>query len=232
MGVSEVLVRVAIGFIVLLALARMMGRKEISQMTFFNFVSALALGSMGGTFVVSKDISIKNGIIAFIGWSIFTLLTDVLVIKSKGARKAFVGDPIIVIKEGKIIESALKKCRLSLDSLSAMLREKNVFAIADVDYAILETNGQLAVLKKESKQTLTKKDMHIQGIKQNVHPIATKVISDGAVVTNNLSKLNLNHKWLEDQLQQAGVTSVSDVFYAEVQQDGTLFIDSKDNLLQ
>lgn len=231
MDIIELMLRITFGFLVLFSLTRIMGRKEISQMTFFNFVSAIAIGSIAANLVVSQNLSIRNGVIALVGWSIFTLVMDFIDIKSKKARKLVTGDPIIVIKEGKIIERALRSSRLDLDSLSAMLRQKNVFSMADVDYAIFETNGKLSVMKKEMKQSLTKADMNIMNTRPKVFPIATEVITDGKVITDNLSKLNLDWKWIEQQLHQAGIKSVSDVMYAEVQQDGTLFIDSKDNIL-
>jgi uncharacterized membrane protein YcaP (DUF421 family) len=231
MALSELTFRIALSFFVLFVLTRIMGRKEISQMTFFNFVSAIAIGSIAANLVVSQNVSIRNGLLALGGWAAFTLVMGFIDIKSKKVRKVLMGDPLIVIKEGKIVESAMSKSRLDLDALNAMLREKNVFAIADVEYAIFETNGKLSVMKKEPKQTVTKSDMNIFSTNKNTYPFPTEVISDGKILSNNLSKLNLDTKWLEDQLEQAGINSASEVFYAEVQQNGKLFIDSKDNLL-
>ncbi|SEM11022.1 Uncharacterized membrane protein YcaP, DUF421 family [Mesobacillus persicus] len=231
MDIPELIIRIAIGFIVLFFLTRSLGRKEISQMTFFNFVSAIAIGSIAANLVVNQNLSIQNGVLALVGWSAFTLLMDYIDIKSKKARKVITGDPITVIKEGKIVERALGKSRLDIDSLKAMLRQNSIFSVADVDYAIFETNGKLSVMPKEPRQPLTKSDMNKVSSTKKAVPIPTEVVTDGRILTNNLSKLNLDEKWLEQQLQQAGVNSVSDVFYAEVQQDGTLFTDSKQNLL-
>lgn len=230
MDIPELIIRIAIGFIVLFALTRFLGRKEISQMTFFNFVSAIAIGSITANLVVNQNLSITKGVLALIGWSAFTLLMDYIDIKSKKARKVITGDPIAVIKEGKIVERALSNSRLDIDSLKAMLRQNSIFSIADVNYAIFETNGKLSVMPKEPKQPLTKSDMNKVSSTKKV-PIPTEVITDGRVLSDNLSKLHLDEKWLEQQLKQAGVNSASDVFYAEVQQDGTLFTDSKQNLL-
>ncbi|QTM98839.1 DUF421 domain-containing protein [Sediminibacillus dalangtanensis] len=230
MDIMELILRISIGFLALFVLTRIMGRKEISQMTFFNFVSAIAIGSITANLVANQNFSLRNGIIALAGWSAFTLIMDLIDIKSKQARKVVTGTPITVIKEGKIIEDAMQKSRLDLDSLKAMLRQKNVFSLKDVDYAIFETNGKLSVMKKQDKQSVNKSDMMV-GSQPTTYPLATEVVSDGKILSQNLSKLNLDNAWLEKQLQQAGVDSVEDVFYAEVQQDGSLFIDSKDNLL-
>lgn len=230
-NISELIVRITLGYVILFILTRIMGRKEISQMTFFNFVSAIAIGSIAANLVVSQNLSIRNGIIALIGWSVFTLIMDFIDIKSKKARIVTTGNPIIVIKEGKIIEQGLRKSRLDLDSLKAMLRQKNIFSVADVDYAIFETNGRLSVIKKEPIQSVTKSDMNITSMQKNIFSIPTEVISDGKVLVDNLSKLGLDESWLKQQLKQTGIGSVQEVFYAEVQKDGSLFIESKDNLL-
>ena len=231
MEIPELIVRISLGFIVLFILARIMGRKEISQMTFFNFVSAIAIGSIAANLAVNQYLSIQNGVLALAGWTAFTLVMDLIDIKSKKARKVTTGDPITVIKEGKIVERALKKSRLDIDALKTMLRQKNIFSLADVDYAIFETNGNLSVMPKEPKQPLTKSDMNKVNPSKKMVPLPTEVITDGMVLTNNLTKLKLDQAWLDQQLQQAGIKSASDVFYAEVQQDGTLFTDNRDNLI-
>lgn len=227
MTILEMLFRVLLGFLILLTASRIMGRKEISQITFFNFVSTIALGSMGGTFVISKSVSIRNGIIAFVAWTLITLFVEFFTIKSRKARKVIAGEPVIVVKDGKIVEAALKKCRLDINSLSSLLRKKNIFSMADVDYAIFETDGQLSVLKKDRKQSVTKGDVNIVNQTKKIFPLATELISDGTLLYDNLKKLNLTEDWLTMQLQQANIGAVTDVFYAEVQQDGTIFISEK-----
>jgi uncharacterized membrane protein YcaP (DUF421 family) len=169
-----------------------MGRKEISQMTFFNLVSAIAIGPICANLIVSQNLSIRNGVLALAGWAVYTLLMDYIDIKYKKARKITTGDPIIVIKEGKIIEKALRQSRLNLDSLNAMLRQKNIFTMADVDYAIFETNGNLSVMPKEAKQSVTKSDVNVTNMTNKLFPISTSVVSDGNILHNNLSKLNLD----------------------------------------
>lgn len=230
MELSELFLRLVLAFVVLFIMTRIMGRKEISQITFFNFVSAIAIGSITANFAVNSNISMQNGVLAIAGWGIFTLMMAFIDIKFKSARKITTGEPIIIIKDGSIMENSLRKTRLDMDSLSAMLREKDVFSLKDVDYAIFETSGKLSVLKKENKLPLTKGDMNIP-IPYKVYPTATGVISDGIVNSNNLSRLHLDNNWLEDQLRNAGINSLSEVFYAEVQPDGSLYIDSKDDTM-
>ncbi|WP_078548270.1 DUF421 domain-containing protein [Litchfieldia alkalitelluris] len=230
MDIMELILRVALTFITLLALTRIMGRKELSQLTFFNFVSGITIGSISANLISNSNFSIRNGIIALAGWTIFTVAMGFLNIKSKKIRTLVEGQPVIVVKDGKIMEDALKRLRLDVDALSALLRQKNVFSMADVNYAILETDGKLSVMKKEDKQSVTKSDMSIQKNQVNLYPTSTEVITDGKIVSSNLSKLNLTEDWLEEKVKQSGLT-VSDVFYAEIQKDGSIYIDARDDLL-
>jgi len=232
MNILEIVIRVAISFLVLLVLTRIMGRKEISQMTFFNFVSAITIGTLSGALATDQTLSIGNGLIALLAWSIFTITIGLMTIKSKKTRQIIDGEPVIVIKNGKIMEDALRKVRLDMDSLTASLREKDIFSLMDVEYAIFETDGKLSIMKKENKLPLTKSDMNIDKPKKDLFPLATEVIVDGVINTNNLAKLNLDRKWLYEKLQQLDVQSISEVFYAEIQKNGQLFIDTKNDAIQ
>lgn len=231
MNQLELILRITLGFVILLTMARWSGRKEISQMTFFNLVSAIAFGSIAAALVINANVSVLNGVIALVGWAAFTVITDITHLKSKKVRKLLMGDPVIVIKKGKIMEDALRKTRLDTDSLQSKLREKNIFSLSDVDYAIFETDGKLSVMKKENKQNVTKQDLNIAISQNNIVPLSTEVITDGVINQKNLIKLKLDQNWLENQLQQEGVQSVGDVFYAELQPDGTLYVDKRDDLL-
>ncbi|MUK90404.1 DUF421 domain-containing protein [Ornithinibacillus sp. L9] len=229
MEITELFLRGFLSFVVLFTLARIMGRKEISQMTFFNLVSAIAIGSIAAALVTDQSFSIRNGILALIAWTIYTLVMDVIDIKFKNARKITTGEPIIVIKNGMVMEGALRKTRLDMDSLNSLLRINKVFSIKDVDYAIFESSGNLSVRLKDSKLPITKGDLNILTSTKKIYPTATEIISDGKINMNNLKRLDLSESWVRQQLKQAEVSSIEEVFYAEVQQDGSIYIDIKND---
>jgi uncharacterized membrane protein YcaP (DUF421 family) len=229
MSFSDISLRLISSFIVLLLLTRIMGRKEIGQLTFFNFVSAIAIGSIASSLAVIENLSIANGIYALTGWALLTIIVGFIDIKSKKTRLIVEGQPVIVIKEGKVMENELRKLRLDMNALNALLRKKNVFSIEEVDYAILETDGKLSVMKIDDKQPLTKKDMNVRKVKTNLYPIPTEIISDGKFNEKNLSKLKIDESWVLKQLHEANIQSVSEVFYAEIQKDGTLYIDKRND---
>ncbi|MFD1020899.1 YetF domain-containing protein [Thalassobacillus hwangdonensis] len=228
MGVTELLARLALTFIVLLVLTRLMGRKEISQMTFFNFVSAVAIGSLAADSVMSDTVSLRNGMIVLLAWAVFTLGAGWFEMKSKTASSWMNGQPIMVVKHGKVMERSLRKTRLTMDELLSLLRKKGAFSVAEVDYAVFETDGQLSLMKKDLHQQVTKKDLSIQISASSPIPIPTTVISDGSLVRKNMKELNLDEEWLLQQLRSAGIAKVADVFYAEVLKDGALHIDRRD----
>ncbi|RPF52192.1 YetF domain-containing protein [Aquisalibacillus elongatus] len=217
MELDQLILRLFLAFFILLVLARLMGKKEISQLTFFNFVSAISIGAIAASFAIDSSLSIRNGIIALLSWTVFTLLMGYIDIKFKKVRKYSTGEPIIVIKEGKIMEESLQHSRLDMDSLKALLRKKNVFNLTDVKYAIFETSGELSVMKYSDSPN------------QTVYPTATEVVSDGVINYKNLSRLDLDEKWVKEKLNQNGIQSLDEVFYAEVQPDGSLYIDQKDD---
>ncbi|MDG5473658.1 DUF421 domain-containing protein [Jeotgalibacillus sp. ET6] len=221
MSVLELILRIMLSFFVLLILTRLMGRQEISQLTFFNFVSGIAIGSIGANLAINPDVPLRNGLIGLICWSAITIGLEWLDIQSPKIRYALDGEPKILIKQGKIMEKELKKARLDLDALLALLRDKDIFNLSDVDYAIFETNGNLSVLKKRPPLKTSES--------QHQNAMTTTLLSDGKIHHENLKKLNRSESWLHGQLQISGVKSLSDVFYAGLQNDGTLYVDFKED---
>ena len=219
----ETLFRTTISFIVLLILARLMGKKQISQLTFFHYVTGITIGSIAAEIAAQQETPFVDGIIAMIWWAMLTLLMSYIALKSKRARVILDDQPTIVIYEGKIIEEAMKKSRLHLNDLNMMLREQSIFSIKDVQYALLETNGNLSVMKKAGQEPATKKDVNAPAPEPKYLP--SEIISDGKIVKKNLTELNLTEEWVYEQLKKQGIGKVEQVFYAEIQTDGSLHID-------
>lgn len=152
--------------------------------------------------VIHKDIKIIDGITGIALWVFLTAAIEFIVFKSSKARGLLDGEPTILIKHGKIIEKALSSNKLNMDDLTMLLRIKNVFAVSEVEYAILEPNGQLSVLKKEEFEPVTKKDSNIL-VKRRPY-IPTELIVDGKIVSKNLTELNINENWLTNELHLKG----------------------------
>nr|WP_175989223.1 DUF421 domain-containing protein [Bacillus sp. Marseille-Q1617] len=229
MSVSELAIRLLMSFTTLLLLTRWMSRKLLSHMTFFDFISGITIGSIGANLVFNPSLTIRNGLLALLGWSIITVTLGYIDIHSKKARTLLDGEPRILIKNGNIMEHQLKAVRLDIDSLMALLRQKNVFSLQDVNYAIFETNGELSVLKKDAQKEVVKSDLNLTPESHTVPPIGTEIISDGKMVHSNLEKLNLTEEWVHHQLMAKGIQTIQDVFYAEINKEGMLVVDLKDD---
>jgi len=207
--VLEILLRVTLGFAILLVLVRVVGNKQLGQLNVFTYISGIAIGSMVGDIILHSDIKFGRSMLGVALWVGLAICVELVALKSIKARELLDGQPNILIKKGKIMHPALKKERMNIDDLTMMLRTNNVFAVADVDYAILEPNGDLSVLKKQ--------------LSARKH-IPTAVIMEGKTITKNLHELNLTEKWLDNALNNLNIKSKTDIMYAEVQEDGQLHV--------
>lgn len=221
----EMMARTTFAFITLMILARLMGKKQISQLTFFHYVTGITIGSIAADIAAQSETPFLNGAVGLIWWAVLTIFVNFLTLKSIKARKLFDDSPTIVIHRGKISEKGMKKGRISLNDLNMMLREQSIFAVADVNYAILETNGQLSVMKKAAQETATRKDVKAPGKEPKYIP--TEIISDGKLIKENLTELKLTEEWVYEQLKKNGFSKVDQVYYAEILTDGTLHIDQR-----
>ena len=171
----EMILRATGAFIVLLIMTRLMGRKQLSQLTFFNYITGIALGSIAADIASESKTHFLNGITSLVWWSVLTILVGFVGIKSARARMAIDGQSVVVIKRGKILENELRKIRLNIDDLSMLLREQKVFSVKDVENAVFEPNGKLSIMLKEGKQPVTKKDQNIFYCRTNIHPNGTGI---------------------------------------------------------
>lgn len=222
----EMLLRTSLSLLALLIIARILGKKQLGQLTFFHYTTSITIGSIAAQIAAQAETPFFDGLIALIWWCILTNLITIITIKSKKARVLIDDKPTIVIQNGLILESALKKNRLHMDELTMLLREQAIFSVQDVQYALLETTGKLSVFQKSSELPATKQD-----VKVDVTPasyIPTEVISDGQIIYENLVELELNEDWLMKKLKKQNVQSIEDVFFAQVQTNGSLYISLKD----
>ena len=204
--------------VVLLILTRLLGKKQMSQLTYFNYITGVTMGSVAGDFISEVNMPVVDTLASLIAICILTELNSFIVLKSTSYRKVMDGDDIILIKKGKII----KPCRMSVNILLMLLRQSNTFSVEEVEYAILETNGSLSVMKRQQAQPIIKSDLDIKA--EKIKNLPREVISDGKIMKVNLKELNKDEEWLKNELRKNNIESVKDVFYAEVRSDGTLYI--------
>lgn len=205
-------------------LSRILGRKLISQMTFFDFIVGVVIGSATVNAASVQQNTSISGFITLIGVSLLTVAIDILHLKSFKSRKVIESEPVAVVENGRIVDGNMKKIRLTAEELMMLLREKNVFNIADVEFALMEVDGKLSVQPKSQKQPLTPSDLNIPTPYKG---LTRELIIDGKIMQNNLSYVNLSEQWLMDQIKNYGIQDIKDVFYAGLDTSGNLYVSKK-----
>lgn len=222
MDLLEITGRVFAAYIVLLIMTRLMGKKQLSQLTFFNYVTGITIGSMAASLATDDNLQFIHGIYGIVLWSVLTIIMEFLTLKSIKIRYWTDGRPVVLIKHGEIVKSALTKTKYNIDELNMMLRKSNIFDMKEIDFAILENNGNLTVLKKVEYQNFTKQDSKKPFIANTNLP--TQIINGGKVNFDTLDEFGLDEKWLKDEIKKNGYKDIKEIFYAEIDSIGQLFI--------
>ncbi len=222
---SQIIVRAIVFLILLFVLTKVLGKKQISEFSFFEYISGITIGSIAGEVIMGLDGNIGHGVLAIFIFGMFTYLVGFISLKSNTFRDFVEGKRTIFIKDGKIMEDNLKKEMYSTDELTYLLRKKDVFNIADVEFAVLEQTGDLSVLLKKELRPLTPKDLNIQVGKDTV---PQTVIRDGQIVYDALKATGKTRKWLDIELDKLNVT-LDNVFFAQVDSFGDLVVDIYDD---
>lgn len=225
----DIIVRTSIAFLVLMIIAHILGKQMISQMTYHDFIAAITLGSITANMAFNLQIKLVYMLTAIIVFSLITLLLTLVALKNRASRKWISGDPTVIIENGKILESNLKTLKYTMDSLNQALREKDIFNIEEVEYAILESDGHLSVLKKTPYQNIIKKDLvNLTSSPKEKFPV--ELIMDGKVIEKNLKQNALTNEWLYQELDKRKL-SLKDVFYAVKGTNNQLVFDLYDDKL-
>lgn len=223
-----VLVRAIIGFFTLLIFARILGKQQISQLTFFDYVLGITIGSTASTLSTDLESTAWSHWIGLLVWCSIGFLMQWITLKWRYAAKYLEGEPTIVIMDGKIMEDTLKKMRYTVSNLLEQVRGKGIFDLSEIEYAILESDGELSVLKKSEHEPLTAKDLNISKSKTG---ISRELIYDGQIVEDNLREINRDKKWLKAELKKRKIQDPSEVFLATISQNNEIYVDTyKDHL--
>ena len=181
----------------------------------------VSIGSMIAKIIIDKDHVVFSGVIALIVFSLLTISTSYLNLKSYIARSIVNAKTLILIENGRIIDKNIKKLRITINELMTKLREKDVFNIEDLQFAIMESNGQLSVLIKADKKPITPYDMNI---KVKNLSLINDIIIDGKIVNKKLQIVGVDEKSLKSELKKKNINAIEDVFYAGVDQNKKLTI--------
>lgn len=210
-----------------LLLVRLMGKRQTSQLTFFDLVTGIVIGVTAAAISLNLVEVLANGLIALAVWTIIPALLYVLAIKFKAVRDIVQGKETILINHGKVLEDKMLEARLTPEDLLSQLRRKNVFNIADVEFAVMEPTGEVSALTKKDKQPLTPATL---GLEVGRESVPQTVMLDGIIMDEPLTSMGLNRRWLHTELEKAGVAP-ENVFIAQVDSYGQLYLDLFDDAI-
>jgi len=206
----DILLRTIVAILLLLLVARILGKQTISNMTFHDFVTGITIGAIAANLAFNESLKWSHMLLSLAVITVTSFLLSIIALKSRKLRDWISGSPTVLIEGGKILESNMRKVRYTLDSLDQALRGNGIFNLDEVDYAVLEDNGMVSVLKKEEYQLVTKKDMKLQSHSQ-AFPV--ELIMDGSMLEKEMKENGLTKEWLEAELKSRG-KQIADVFYA------------------
>lgn len=222
-----VLVRSIIGFFTLLIMARILGKQQISQLTFFDYVLGITIGSIAATLSVDLSSRAWPHWVGLVVWTLIVWALQCVSLKYRSVAKYIVGQPSVVIMNGQIMEQAMRSIRYTLADVLEQLRDKGVFDLKQVAFAVVETNGKVSVLLKPEFLPATPRDLNLAAQSSG---LSSELIYDGVIIEANLKQANVDQLWLEKELKKNGIDNISEVFLAALDSSGNLYLDTyKDN---
>ena len=191
--------RAIVLYIIVLVVMRLMGKREIGQLQPFELAISIMIADLASIPMTEIGIPIFNGIVPILGLLVMHLILSLINLKSLKAREIICGKPSILIYRGKINEKELKKERFTINELEERLRGNNVVNLGDVEYAILETSGQVTVIQKPEKRNTIPEDFNIV---PEYEGIPYDLVVDGKVMNKNLKAIGKNYNWLKKQVEK------------------------------
>ena len=224
MEYANVLIRTVLAFVTLFVVARLLGKQQLSQLTFYEYITGITMGDIAASIAIDAGRSPLYYMLALVAFAMLTLGTGVITEKSRPLRKLIEGEPVVLVHNGKILEHNMAKSGYNMENLMMQLRERDAFDIREVEFAIAETDGYLTVLKKSQNRPVTPADL---GIDTKYEGIPSEIIVDGQVIHQNLKQNHLDEAWLIARLQSMGYNSPQEIPYASLDSEGNLYVDDK-----
>ncbi|AXI08023.1 hypothetical protein CUC15_03075 [Oceanobacillus zhaokaii] len=207
---TTITLKIIVGLIALLLVIRLLGKKELSQITPFDFVYLLVLGGLLEESVYDDLVSVWDVLYAIALWAILIFIIEMIVRKFEKIRPVLKGEPSIIVTDGELDVKELKKNKLESEQLRTMLRQQGIFSLKEVKYAILEPSGQLSIMKSESPVTA-----EMLSIETKDTSLSYLLIDEGKIERKTLESIGKDEEWLRAQLYEEGYKDLSKIYYAE-----------------
>lgn len=207
-GIAQVILRGLLAIIVLFFLTKLMGVKQISQLSLFDYIIGISIGSIAAELACDTTMEFMDAVLAMITFSLAALFVSVITNKSIKARRFFTGVPLVVIDNGKLIRENLRTAKYDVCELQSELRGQGYFDMAQVNFAVLETNGKVSILPKAQYRPVTPCDLKLAPQEE---ALVANVILDGKLMPQNLKAMGKNEQWLEAQLKQHKIDGIENI---------------------
>ena len=208
MEIIKVVLTSVLSAVALFIIAKVLGHKQMSQLDFFDYITGITIGSIAAEMATELESPWKP-LIAMIVYGILTFLISILTSKLPQMRKYINGTPTIIMNNGKLYRENMKKAKLDLSEFMVLCRQEGYFNLDDIQTAVFEYNGRLAVLPKSNKRPANPQDMNIS---PQPEYISTEIIMDGKILTENLKRMGLDSVWLEKQLKSQGYKNAKEIY--------------------
>ena len=228
MEVLDVIVRSLLSLITLFLVTKMLGKKQVSQLSLFDYVIGISIGNFAAEMSVNLETNYINSTVAVIIFGLVAYLVSIITMKSIHLRRYFMGVPTILIEHGKLVIEGLRKVKFDINDLLEECRSNGYFDISEIEYAIMETSGSVSILPKGEYKPVVMKDLNLKASKQG---LCANVIIDGKIMKNNLKNINKDEKWLEKELKVKGYQDLSNILLATVDINEKLLVYEKNENL-
>lgn len=199
--------------IIIFFLTKLLGKKQISQLSFFDYIVGITIGSTVADISLDIEKNLIGGIVSLVIFVMLAYFISIISMKSISARRFLTGVPTVLVEKGKIIESGLKKSKLDVNELLAEARIAGYFDLEEINYAFMEINGAISFLPREKEKPVTKKDMKI---KCDNGGLTVNVIIDGIYMDNNMRAIDKDKEWLDHKLKVQGYEHYADILLATI----------------
>lgn len=208
----DVTIRALLSLITLFFVTKLIGKKQVSQLSLFDYVIGISIGNFAAEMTINLESKEIHGIVAVIIFGFIAYLVSILTMKSIVLRRFFMGTPTIMIEHGKIVQDSFKKVRYDINDMLEQCRINGYYDISDIEYAIVEANGELSILPSSDSRPVTVKDMNL---KVNKEGLCANVIIDGKIMHKNLKNINKTEEWLLKEMKVRG-KEIEDIILATV----------------
>lgn len=227
--ILDVILRSALSLVALFFLTKLLGKKQISQLSVFEYIIGITIGSIAAEGSLNLDYPLINSIVVMAVYVVIVFLMSFLTLKSMLVRKLFTGVPTVLIERGKIIESGLKKCMLDINDLLEECRNKGYFDLNQLDYAIMETSGKVSFLPKSEYRPLKGKDIDVYPPYEG---ILANVIVDGEIQSSALKGIDKDNRWLLKTLKKQGFNNLDSILLATLDATNKITVFTKNEPLK